>query len=86
FVFWSLQYVMALLMIILAHDLLSRTQYQRIRSILRIGAVNIPEWGCLRALVKRLKKKLGLQLKEQIIPCGNPLFGLDVKIIISNVS
>ncbi|KAH9812924.1 hypothetical protein DFH28DRAFT_897682, partial [Melampsora americana] len=56
FVLWSLQHVMALLMIGSARNLLSRIQYQRIRSILRIGAVNLPEWGSLRALVKRLKK------------------------------
>ncbi|KAH9813500.1 hypothetical protein DFH28DRAFT_1171408 [Melampsora americana] len=65
-------------------NLLSRTQYQRIRSILRIMAVNLPEWGTLRALVKRMKKTLGLMIRERKSPLGNPLFGLDVKIIISN--
>ncbi|KAH9810786.1 hypothetical protein DFH28DRAFT_1064014 [Melampsora americana] len=84
YLFKTKEHVMALLMISSARNLLSRTQYQRIRSILRIGAVNLPEWGSLRALVKRLKKKFGLQLQERISPCGNPLFGSDVKIIISN--
>ncbi|KAH9807092.1 hypothetical protein DFH28DRAFT_1153434 [Melampsora americana] len=78
------EHVVALLMIGSNRNLLSRMQYQRIRSILRIMAVNLPEWGTLRALVKRMKKTLGLMIRERKSPLGNPLFGLDVKIIISN--
>jgi hypothetical protein len=67
-------------------SLLSRTQYHFIRSILRICDVTLPEWGTLRELVKKLKVKLGLEIRERTSPCGNPLFGLDIKTIISNVS
>ncbi|KAH9821041.1 hypothetical protein DFH28DRAFT_1079160 [Melampsora americana] len=80
------EHVVALLMTSSNRSLLSRTQYHFIRSILRICDVILPEWGTLRELVKKLKHKLGLEIHERTSPCGNPLFGLDIKTIISNVS
>ncbi|KAH9811554.1 hypothetical protein DFH28DRAFT_1178981 [Melampsora americana] len=80
------EHVVALLMIGSNRNLLLRTQYQRIRSLLRVLDVTLPEWGTLRALVKRIKDKLDLKIRERTSPLGNPLFGLDVKTIISNLN
>ncbi|KAH9808336.1 hypothetical protein DFH28DRAFT_1196635 [Melampsora americana] len=80
------EHVVALLMTSSNRSLLSRTQYHFIWSILRICDVILPEWGTLRELVKKLKHKLGLEIRGGTSPCGNPLFGLDIKTIISNVS
>ncbi|EGG11187.1 uncharacterized protein MELLADRAFT_92350 [Melampsora larici-populina 98AG31] len=84
--FKKVEHVVALLMIGSTRNLLSRTQYQHIRSILRVLDINLPEWGTLRALVKQMKKNLGLNIQERTSPCGNPLFGLDIKNVIVNVS
>ncbi|KAH9815232.1 hypothetical protein DFH28DRAFT_1165648 [Melampsora americana] len=68
--------LVALLIIGSTRSLLSRLQYQRIRSILRICKVNLPAWGSIRALSNRLKGKMGLNISERDSPAGNPLFGL----------
>ncbi|EGG02576.1 uncharacterized protein MELLADRAFT_91284 [Melampsora larici-populina 98AG31] len=50
--FKKVKHVVVLLIMGSTRNLLSRTQYQRICSILRILNVNLPEWGTLRAIVK----------------------------------
>ncbi|KAH9824720.1 hypothetical protein DFH28DRAFT_877861 [Melampsora americana] len=86
FPFKKKEHLVALLIIGSTRGLLSRSQYQRIRSIIRICGVKLPDWGVLRALTFRMKHRLGLELSEQTSLAGNPLFGLKIKTIITSVS
>ncbi|KAH9823863.1 hypothetical protein DFH28DRAFT_921384 [Melampsora americana] len=61
-----------------------KKEYQRIRSILRICAVNLPGWGSLRDLSIHMKTNLEFNVIERLSPSGTPLFGLDIKSIIKN--
>jgi hypothetical protein len=79
------KHVVALLIIGSTRSILSRSQYHRIRAILHICDVRLPEWGALRALSKNLKENLGLVVSQRKSPGGTPLFGLKVQTIISNV-
>ncbi|KAH9820369.1 hypothetical protein DFH28DRAFT_839892, partial [Melampsora americana] len=65
-------------------SILSRLQYHRIRAILKILDVDLPNWGALRSLSKQMKKNFGLEVSEQTSPKGHPLFGLKVQTIIRN--
>lgn len=78
------EHIAALLIIGSTRSLLSRLQYQRIRSILRICDVNLPEWGTLRALSNRLKRKIDLVVSARVSPTGKPLFGLKVQTIVQS--
>ncbi|KAH9813949.1 hypothetical protein DFH28DRAFT_1170063 [Melampsora americana] len=61
-----------------------KKEYQRIWSILRICAVNLPGWGSLRDLSIHMKTNLGFNVIERLSPSGTPLFGLEIKRIIKN--
>ncbi|KAH9810698.1 hypothetical protein DFH28DRAFT_1131780 [Melampsora americana] len=74
--FTKKEHIVALLIIGSTRSLLSRLQYQRIRSILRICDVNLPAWGSLRDLSNRTKRKMGLAILARHSPTGKPLFGL----------
>ncbi|KAH9807163.1 hypothetical protein DFH28DRAFT_1152885 [Melampsora americana] len=76
FPFTKKEHIVALLIIGSTRSLLSRLQYQRIRSILRICDVQLPAWGSLRELSNRLKRRMGLAIAARDSPTGNPLFGL----------
>ncbi|KAH9810013.1 hypothetical protein DFH28DRAFT_1132572 [Melampsora americana] len=78
------EHIVALLIIGSTRSILSRSQYHRIRSILHICNVRLPEWAVLRALSNRLKRNLGLEVSERRSALGTPLFGLKVQTIISN--
>ncbi|KAH9810567.1 hypothetical protein DFH28DRAFT_1131965 [Melampsora americana] len=78
------EHIVALLIIGSTRSILSRSQYHHIRSIIHICNVRLPEWGALRALSKRLKKNLGLDVSERTSARQTPLFGLKVQTIISN--
>lgn len=82
FPFKKKEHVAALLMIESTWNLISRSQYQRLRSIFRICDVWLPDWGALRALKKNLKERLGLSIFERNSPSGTPLFGLNIQDII----
>ncbi|KAH9810780.1 hypothetical protein DFH28DRAFT_1131520 [Melampsora americana] len=82
FPFKKKEHVVALLMIGSTQDLISRSQYQRLQSILRICDFWLPDWGALRALKKKLKERLGLSIFERNSPSGTPLFGLNIQDII----
>ncbi|KAH9810625.1 hypothetical protein DFH28DRAFT_1132026 [Melampsora americana] len=77
------EHVVALLIIGSTRSILSRLQYHRIRSILRICDVDLPKWGAIRSLSKKLKSNFGLEVSDRISPHGHPLFGLKVQTIIS---
>ncbi|KAH9807661.1 hypothetical protein DFH28DRAFT_1138529 [Melampsora americana] len=76
--------VVALLIIGNNRSIISRSQYDRIRLIIRICYVNLPAWKTLRELSNRLKTRMGINLIERLSPSGIPLFGLDVKNILKN--
>ncbi|KAH9822967.1 hypothetical protein DFH28DRAFT_1048547 [Melampsora americana] len=78
------EHIVALLIIGSTRSLLSRLQYQRIRSILQICKVKLPAWGSLRALKNRLQSKMGLDICARDSPTGKPLFGLKVQTIIQS--
>ncbi|KAH9808962.1 hypothetical protein DFH28DRAFT_1192064 [Melampsora americana] len=65
------KHLVALLIIGSTRSLLSRLQYQRIRSILRICKVELPEWRSLRELTNRLKHQLGLGISAREL--ANPI-------------
>lgn len=64
---------------------MSRSQYDRVRSIIKFCGVNLPEWGSLRHLRDSLKTRLGLNLAESKSPLGNPRFNLNVKEVLKQV-
>ncbi|KAH9823187.1 hypothetical protein DFH28DRAFT_1078255 [Melampsora americana] len=49
-----------------SRNLLSCSQYNRIRILFRICNVKIPDWSTVRALKNRLKKRVGLSISERI--------------------
>ncbi|KAH9825055.1 hypothetical protein DFH28DRAFT_878478, partial [Melampsora americana] len=77
-------HVLALLLMGSARSILSRDQYMRVRLVFRLCKVILPDWGVLRALCTRMKKRVGLELSERMSPEGKPLFGLKVETIIRN--
>ncbi|KAH9810453.1 hypothetical protein DFH28DRAFT_1132268 [Melampsora americana] len=78
------EHVVALLIIGSTRSILSQSQYHRIRAILQICDVRLPEWGALRALSKKLKDNFGLTVSERHSPGGKPLFGLEIQTIVRN--
>ncbi|KAH9821027.1 hypothetical protein DFH28DRAFT_923470 [Melampsora americana] len=86
FPFKKKEHVLALLLMGSARGLLSREQYERCRLVFRLCDVSLPDWGVLRALISRMKERVGLELSERMSPDGKPLFGLKVETIIRQVA
>ncbi|KAH9817521.1 hypothetical protein DFH28DRAFT_1155633 [Melampsora americana] len=82
FPFKKKEHAVGMLAIGTSRNLLSRSQYNRIRILFRICNVKIPDWSTVRALKNRLKKRVGLSISERISPTGTPLFGLNLQEII----
>lgn len=66
--------------------LMSRSDYDRHRSIHRHRGLCLPEWGTVRRIRNQLKARLGLKVARHISPVGTPCFSLRLKDILSRVS
>lgn len=67
-------------------SLLSRQQYEKVRNVLKMCEVTLPEWGSLRRMREKLKERVGVTLAESKSPLGNPCFGLSVKEVLGQVT
>lgn len=67
-------------------SLLSRQQYEKVRNVMRLCEVDLPEWGSMRDMRERLKKRLGINVIESKSPLDNPCYGLSVREVLGQVS
>ncbi|EGF99184.1 uncharacterized protein MELLADRAFT_112859 [Melampsora larici-populina 98AG31] len=61
------------------HNQLSRTQYETVRSAVSLAGVKLPNYKTLKALLNRIKKKLGLKLVSTMSPLNNACYSLPLK-------
>ncbi|KAG0139171.1 hypothetical protein CROQUDRAFT_23421, partial [Cronartium quercuum f. sp. fusiforme G11] len=59
--------------------ILSQAQYSKIRLVLTILDVVLPDWGTLRRVKEKLKERLSINVWENISPLGNVCYGLSMK-------
>lgn len=81
----SKQHFVGMLLAGTTRSLLSRQQYEKVRSIMKICNVSLPEWGTLRDVRDRLKKRFGINVSEAKSPLGNLCYGLKVKEVLEQV-
>ncbi|KAH9808465.1 hypothetical protein DFH28DRAFT_909450 [Melampsora americana] len=78
------EHAAALMMLGTGRNLMSTSEYNRIRSILKkVLKVDLPDLGHIKNIRSVLKARLGLRVLERISPLGNPCFTLSVCDIIS---
>lgn len=65
---------------------MSRVDYERVRVIIKIAGVTIPNWASVRKIRSDLCKRLGLNVVQSTSPLGNPCFSLDIQEIVAQVS
>ncbi len=79
------QQLVALLLVGSGRSIMSRSEYERIRSIMAICSVKLPGWAAVRALREKLKNRFSFNLSKNNSPLGTPCFSLRVRDIITQV-
>lgn len=62
-----------------ARNQLSRRQYETVRSAVSLAGLKLPTYKTLKTILKRIKKKLGLNLVSTTSPLNNKCYSLPLK-------
>jgi hypothetical protein len=69
-----------------ARNQLTRRQYEAVRSAVSLAGLKLPNYKTLKALLKRIKKQMGLDLVSTTSPLNNPCYSLPLKELLRLVS
>ena len=79
------QHMAAILIIGHMHNIISRTQYEKVRALVGIFNLNLPHWKTLFKNKARVRETLKIELNETTSVFGNKCFSLRLKDILSLV-
>lgn len=64
----------------------SRRQYETVRSAVSLAGVKLPSYKSLKAILKRIKNQMGLNLVSGLSPLNNVCYSLPLKDLLRLVS